>query len=149
VDVSVEKAGAVANGVLIRAGSEVNAQIDNLRVVYADMLEKTVNTLLPAIQNQLAQVASDAAALENKTAADAARIATLAQQVANTFPLANKRPQVAQVEPSYEVYSADPAAAPIQITVDGNFVDAADDGFTPTLKVGDQTVQPIHLTTQH
>jgi hypothetical protein len=149
VDVSVEKAGTVANGVLIRAGSEVNAQIDNLRVAYADMLNQTVQTLLPAVQNQIAQVASDAAALENKTAADAARIATLAQQTANILPLSNKRPQVARVEPSYEVYSSDPAAPPIQITVDGNFVDAADVGFTPTVRVDDQVVQPIHLTTQH
>ena len=148
VDSSVQKAGAVANGVVIRAGSEVNAEIGNFRAAYKDMLDKTVSSLNSTATAQLSQIFSDANSLERQTAADATRVVQLGQQVANTFPIANKKPQITLIDPTYEVYA--PARTDdIPLTVEGNFVDAADKNYTPWIEVGAKHISPVHITTQH
>lgn len=148
VDSSVQKAGAVANGVVIRAGSEVNAEIGNFRAAYKDVLDKTVSSLNATATAQLSQIFSHADALERQTAADAKTVVELAQQTANVIPFAKTKPQVTFIDPTYEVY-APGRTDDIPLTVQGNFVDVADKDYAPWVEVSGKHINPVHATTQH
>jgi hypothetical protein len=148
VDSSVEKAGSVADGVAIRAGSEVNAEINNFREAYKDMLQKTVSSLDAEATKQLSQIFSNADALERKTAADAKTVLALAQQTANILPVAGRHPQVSLVEPTYDVFSPT-RKDDITLTVDGNFYYVAEKEMTPYIDLGPNHIEPAHATTQH
>jgi len=148
VDSSAEKAASDADGVIIRGASDVNAEINNFREAYKDMLQKTVSSLDSEATMQLSQIFSDADALENKTAADATRILQLAQQVANVLPFAKDRPQVRSVEPAYAVFSAT-RKDDISLTVEGNFVYVADKDCLPYIEIGSKHLGPVHAETDH
>jgi hypothetical protein len=151
VDSSIEKAGTVANGVVIRAGSEVWAEIQNLRTAANDVLNKAVKDLNATLTQQLAQVSSDANALERKTAQDAQRVVTLAQGVANTIPFSKTQPQVTSLSPSYAVFDPTAPQGTLLLTIQGNFFDSALSGFAPSLPLGDNKppLSPIEVTTTH
>jgi hypothetical protein len=144
----MDHAGAVANTIVIRAGSEVDAEINNFKNAYEDMLNKTIKELNKTMTAQLAQVNSDVTALENKTAQDAERLAVLATQGANILPLANKIPQLTFIDPSYEVAPAAGTTDTFTIFLRGNFVQAASPGFEPHVTVNGNSISPSMLTTQ-
>ena len=149
VDSSIEKAGTVANGVVIRAGSEVWAEIENMRTSAKDVLNKAVKDLNQTLKMQLAQVSSDANALERKTAEDAQRVLVLAQGVGNQIPFSKTQPQVSSLSPSYGVF--DPAApqSAFLLRVNGNFFDSALTGFAPYITASGKKIDPTEVTTSH
>lgn len=151
VDSSIEKAGTVANGVVIRAGSEVWAEIENLRTAAKDVLDKAVKDLNSTLTQQLAQVSSDANALERRTAQDAQRVVMLAQGVANTIPFSKTQPQVTSLGPNYAIFDPSAPQTEILLTVNGNFFDSALSGFAPSLNIGNDAslISPIEVTTTH
>jgi hypothetical protein len=150
VDSSIEKAGTVANGVVIRAGSEVWAEIENMRNASKDVLNTAVKDLNSTVTAQLAQVSSDASALESKTAQDAATVLRLAQGVTNTIPFSKTQPQLTSLGPSYAVFDPSAPQASLLLTIHGNFFDSALDGYSPFLMTGDnKRMDPIEVTTSH
>jgi hypothetical protein len=149
VDSSIEKAGTVANGVVVRAGSEVDAEIDNLRTAANDVLGKFVKDLDSAVTEQLGQVVSDANALERRTAADAQKLLQLAQGLVNTVPFSKTQPQVTSLSPNYAVFDPSDPQATIQLVVRGNFFDSALPGLAPSLVVNNKPLELIEVTTTH
>jgi hypothetical protein len=150
VDSSIEKAGTVANGVVIRAGSEVWAEIENMRTASKDVLNKAVKDLNSTMTAQLAQVSSDANALESKTAQDAARVLRLAQGVTNTIPFSKTQPQLTSLGPSYAVFDKAKPQEFLLLTFQGNFFDSALAGYAPVLLTPDKkSLEPVEVTTSH
>jgi hypothetical protein len=144
----IDHAGATANGVVIRAGSDVDAEINNFRAAYADMLNKTVSSLDSTATKQLSQIFSDSSALENKTAADAKRIVQLAQQTSNTIPFSKTAPQLTSAEPTYDIYSPD-LLSDVQLELQGNFFDVNAGDMAPYAVLNGKHIPPVHVTTQH
>jgi hypothetical protein len=149
VDSSIEKAGTVANGVVIRAGGEVWAEIDNMRNAAKDVLDKLVKDLDATMTKQLAQISSDANALERKTAQDAERVLSLAQATANIIPFSRTQPQVTFISPGYGVYNPDAPQETILLTLRGNFFDSSRPGMAPFATVAGGQVNPVEVTTEH
>ena len=149
VDSSIEKAGTVANGVVIRAGSEVSAEIDNLRAAANDVLGTSVKDLDSAIRDQLGEVVSDANLLESRTASDAQKLLQLAQGVTNTIPFSKTQPQVTSLSPNYAVFDPGDPQAFVQLVVRGNFFDSALPGMAPSIIVNNKPLELIEVTTTH
>ena len=150
VDTSIEKAGTVANGVVIRAGSEVWAEIENMRNASKDVLNTAVKDLNSTVTAQLTQISSDANALESKTAQDAATLLKLAQGVTNTIPFSKTQPQLTSLGPSYAVFDPSVPQDSLNLTIHGNFFDSALQGYAPFLMTGDnKRIDPVEVTTSH
>lgn len=142
IDSSIQRAGAVADGVLIRAGSEANAAINNMRVAYADALNQTVDRLDQLGRTQLARIAAVADALERRTSEDMRFLAQMVTQGALILPFSNRFPQVTRWSPEFEVTPLSAGAAPqpqfgpmFDLRIDGVFPQSAGPGLAPTLEV--------------
>lgn len=147
IDVSVEKAGTRADETFIRAGSEANAAINNIRAAYPELLDQTIDKLDVAGTTMLTRVQAAAAALEGQTANDAMTLSRMVAQDLLLLPLSNKRPQVTLISPTFEVAAKDAALAglgdSILVQIHGIFPGAGEPGLKPTLSVGAKRVPAL------
>jgi hypothetical protein len=151
VDSSVQNAGATADKVLIHAGSEANAAISNMRAAYADMLDKTVESLDQLARDQLGRISATADALERRTAEDMKFLAQMVTQGALIVPFSNKQPQVTHWSPEFEVAPAAlaPQFGPVfTLRFDGVFAQAAEPGLAAILEVAGTKIPSSVNTTQ-
>ena len=103
LDSSIERGATNIDRVRIQAGGEVWAAVNNFKIAYADMLDKTLNQVDDKVKDNLARLRSAVDAIERNAASDAAEIARLATQGLLIVPFSNKQSQVTRWSPAYEV----------------------------------------------
>jgi hypothetical protein len=144
VQETVARAGDTARGVVFDAGSEFTATLDNFSVAYDADLNKSIDALDGVTSRKLQEIESIVSKFSTQFDASSQSLATQAQQIVNTLPLASKSPQVRAFTPHF-VASAQPR---VDLRVTGNFPQAQQSGFAPSLTVGATTVSAAETTTQ-
>lgn len=146
VEDAIRAAENAGRGVAIEAGIVAQATIENARIAYADMLDRTIDKLNDAANQQMQQLNTMVIELERNIKGDLSIVFTSAQQIANSLPLSKTMPQIRAWGPHFVAPST--TAFPVQVSFDGNFVDAMKPKFAPQLQIGDKTYEIVENTTQ-
>lgn len=145
IDQTIEAAKNAGLQLEMEAGAQVRLTIENARIAYADSLNLTMDLVDQTARNTFDQLSTLVGNVESKSNALLKQAAASAQQIANTLPLHNDRPQVTTLLPKYVVRMDD---TPIQFKFMGNFEHAARPTYHPDLKFGTHTFQASRITTQ-
>lgn len=143
IEQAIEQAAASGQVLEVQAGGQVSVLIQQAQQTYQADLQQGWAQLGSAQQSigALVGVAQD---FEHKTYHDLTDITNRVQQVANTLPFSKTFPQVESYKPGFVVQGI---AKPVLLTLTGNFVDAARQGYTPTASVGTQKFNSDTVTT--
>jgi len=142
----IQEAEAASRGIIAAAGAEVRLSVQSAQQAYDDEMNRTVDKLDAAARGQLNQLTGAVTDLASNVETTAKQAAASAQQVALTLPFANRAAQVRQYAPHFWTRAV--GAGPLALQVDGVFAFAQQPGFTPTLRVGTETLTPQTNTTQ-
>jgi len=137
VNQAVLNAGNVGQATEIEAGREASIAIAEAKNAYADSLDKTVKTLDPEVRQSIDQIKSLADGVANNTITSVADAESRLQQITNSLPFANNEPQVTSVTPRFVVPARN--SYPVRISFKGNFINAAQNGLTPSLTINHKT----------
>ncbi len=144
VDSSFQKAGAVADGRLLRAGAEMSAAIQTAKIAYQESLSQTVESVKKA-RPIVDELRSGVEALEKQTTADIEKALQAARQASKSLPLSKTQPRLTAWEPQIE-YGQSVGEFTLRLT--GNFFYASQTGLEPFLTVGNEKFASTASTTQ-
>lgn len=143
VDQTIDAAKNAGLQLEMEAGAQVRLTIENARIAYADSLNLTMDRVDQTARNTFDQISTLVGNVESKSSALLKQATATAQQIANTLPLHNNRPQVTTLVPKYIVNQT-----PIHFKFMGNFQHASEPNYQPNLKFGTRTFQASRITTQ-
>lgn len=143
IDQTIDNAKNAGKQLEIEAGIQVRRAIENAKVAYADSLNLTMDRVDKAAQDALGKLQT----LVNDAIAGQAdllqTLASRAQQVANTLPCHNDRPQLTGVSPRFTLDQD-----PVRFKFMGNFEHAGNSKCTPQLEFNGKKFSPNHSETQ-
>jgi len=142
---SISRAREAGRSTIIDAGQQASWTISKMQAAYKDMLDTTVRQLDKSVKEAVANVETMLLELERNTDEDARDAMAKATEIANMLPLSKNFPQLTKQSPKLLAPSL---GGRTRITLSGNFVDASEEGYEPTLYIGEKVFRPIGLQTQ-
>lgn len=144
VRTAVDYAANSFKGAAFDAGSTILFTLDDFRSAYEPELDTSVDRLDRTTSKKLQEMQTIVDTYTDRFDATVKGLASSAQQLVNTLPLAGKVPQVRAFTPRFV---APTTSARIEVSVLGNFPQAAVPDYLPTLAAGTTTLQPAGNTT--
>jgi hypothetical protein len=144
VDNIIANATTGAESDILAAAGSVESAIGNAASAYAQDLNLTINQVDNAISSSIAQLQNLVGDLQSTVTQILQTTTNDAQQLINEIPFTDKNPQVTSYSPHFVQQSGQ---GTVELTVNGNFVYAAQAHLTPTLSVGGKTIHPNENTT--
>jgi hypothetical protein len=135
-----ENAGEV---LLSSAGAQIAAAIEYAKTAYLDALNTTIDKISNLEKQTIDDLTTEIGYVEHHVIDQLRLIVDRGSIALNTIPFSNHFPQLGWYTPSYVAPDADS----MLVEFDGNFFDAAREGYDPTLVVGGQTFTPASKTT--
>jgi len=137
---------AIGGGLMleIQAGGQIGVLIQQANVAYQADLDLTYSRLNAAEQQTVNNIASLVNDYTKQIYDQAKDITSRAQQIANTLPLSKTFPQLTSFRPTYAVQDS---AGPINIVLNGNFVDVAREGYNATASLNGKVYTESTKTT--
>lgn len=144
VDNIIANATTGAESDILTAAGSVESAISDAASAYAQDLNLTINQVNNTVSSSIAQLQNLVGSLQTTIMQTLQTTTNDAQQLVNEIPFTDKNPQVTSYSPHFIQQGN---SATIQVTINGNFVYAAQAHLTPTLAVNGTTIHPDENTT--
>lgn len=129
----------------MEAGAQLRQTIEQAQVAYADSLNLTMNLVDQTTRNTLDQLGTLVNGAINRNATVMQNMAANVQEIANTLPFHNDRPQLTNMLPRFILRTDN---SPIRFQFFGNFEHASNQAYAPRLTFHGQHFNATHITTQ-
>ncbi|CAF24242.1 hypothetical protein [Candidatus Protochlamydia amoebophila] len=129
----------------MEAGAQLRQTIEQAKVAYADSLNLTMDRVDATTRNTFDQLETLVSGVQARNATLMKNMAASAQQIANTLPFHNDRPQLTTVLPRFILRTDQ---TPILFQFFGNFERAAEQAYAPKLTFHGQDFTATHITIQ-
>lgn len=144
VDSIIANATTDAESDILTAAGSVESAISDAASAYAQDLNLTINQVSNTVSSSIAQLQNLVGSLQTTILQTLQAATNDAQQLVNEIPFTDKNPQVTSYSPHFIQQGN---SATIQVTINGNFVYAAQAHLTPTLDVNGTTIHPVFHST--
>ena len=134
---------AIGGGMVLEigAGGEVASAIEQAKTAYAGSLQLTVSQLGAADQQVVGSLQSLADDFIRKSYGSASKLEDKAMGIVHNLPFSKDFPQVFRFRPNYVAIDQYNDSTPVEVTLEGDFLDLPREGYDPVLTVGGQTIR--------
>ncbi|MBS0621455.1 MAG: hypothetical protein JSR80_00630 [Verrucomicrobia bacterium] len=144
---AIERAEEAGCRIAVEAGVQLRQTIENVKIAYFESLDKTMDRVDITVQNALGTLRQLVDDVQSRNEQTLLSLASRTQQIANTLPLHNERPQLTEVKGRFIFKKfGDKTSARFRFL--GNFQHASEQRHQPKLTFYGRTFTPCEITTQ-